>query len=491
MKSQRGKKRIIAALIILLLVIIISGIIFLTYVFQYSGISQAQTAQEHHYGDAHYTMDITPYYDEGALKIVQDVEFTNGDTALDRIVFCMPINAYRRSSTAPMDSAEFDLAFGDIYTPGGIEFTSIAVNGSDVEWGVSGTREAVLTLLYDIAAGESVNVHMEYHAIVPEFSGVGGFDDYEWRLVDFYPRLAALSNGEWTSYSPGYVGRYECDAVSDYSVTFHAGSEYDLITVGDAISESIESGWRTWQITAYDVRNLGIVMRRSSHVYERAANGVKIRIYGTNRLKLRQTLDAATQIFERMNAIYEYPYPTLSVVMGDYSGHDASLSGIIIINQNENDMEAQLAYLIARQWFGGIVGCDTVKEPWLSEALAQYNALTCANESKLKSRDAIRRDIEAALDITLPGGLTVESEASAFSANTDYNNVLRFRGAAVIEMLDEAMNGAFDAALKEYVAANTFSIASRDDFVSALNESDGSDWSAWLAETLQGIGKLG
>ena len=103
----------------------------------------------------------------------------------------------------------------------------------------------------------------------------------------------------------------------------------------------------------------------------------------------------------------------------------------------------------------------------------------------------IRRDIDAALGITLPGGLTVESETTAFSASTDYNNVLRYRGAAVMEMLDEAMDGDFMDALTAYVRASAFEIANRSDFINALNSTDGSDWSAWLSETLQGIGKLG
>ena len=60
-----------------------------------------------------------------------------------------------------------------------------------------------------------------------------------------------------------------------------------------------------------------------------------------------------------------------------------------------------------------------------------------------------------------------------------------------MEMLDEAMDGDFMDALTAYVRASAFEIANRSDFIDALNSTDGSDWSAWLSETLQGIGKLG
>lgn len=490
MKGRHSKRRL-TAFIILLIAVLAGAVAFLAYLFQYSGVSQAASAQDRHSGDAHYDMDITPYYNEGALFITQTVDFTNGDTELDRIVFSLPVNAYRRSSTAPMDSDEFDAAFTDNYTPGGVEFKSITVNDSKVEWGVSGTREAVLTLLCDVAAGESVSVYMEYYTVMPEFTGAGGFDNSEWRLMDFYPRLGMLDDGEWTAYSPGYVGRYDCAPVGDYSITLHARTEYDVIASGSASITYSQDGWNTWQIDAYDVRNLAIVMRQGGYAYERDVNGVKIRVYCDNRLKARQVVDSASAIFERMNTIYEYPYPVLSIVMGDYVTYDEAAGSLILLNQSEDDMDVQLAYLVARQWFGEIVGNDSVAEPWLSTALAQYSALLCTRDVGLQSQNTIRRDIDAALGITLPGGLTVESETTAFSASTDYNNVLRYRGAAVMEMLDEAMDGDFMDALTTYVRASAFEIANRSDFIDALNSTDGSDWSAWLSETLQGIGKLG
>ncbi len=491
MHKQKNKRRLIILAAVLIIALLAGAAAFLIYLFQYSTVGEPSEVGDNHTGDAHYTMEITPYYSEGAMLITQTVDFTNDDTALDRIVFALPVNAYRRSSTAPMDSDEFDASFTDSYSPGGIEFTSIAVNGNKVEWGVSGSSEAVLTLMCDIAPEEAVSVYMEYHVLMPEFSGAGGFDDTEWRMTDFYPHLCSLTDGEWTAYSPGYVGRYECFPVSDYSVTLHAHSDYDVIVCGNTEYSLDADGWRTWSIEAYDLRNLSIVMRQGGYVYEQNVDGVCVRIYGDSRLTSRRMVSLATKIVRQMNELYQYPYATLNIVMGDYTAGDSSDGGVIIFDEDQADAESQLAYLIARQWFGEIVGSDSMTEPWLSEALAQYAALMCAQNASLKCQSAIERDIDASLGITLPGGMTVESDASVFTSNTDYVNVLRYRGAAVLQMLDEVMDDAFAQALEIYVTDNAYEITNRSDFVAALNASDGTDWSAWLSETLQGIGKLG
>lgn len=490
MQKQKSKRRRI--MLAAVLIALFTGMTaFLIYLFQYSGMGTASVVYDNHAGDAHYTMEITPYYSEGAMLITQTVDFTNSGTALDRIVFALPVNAYRRSSTVPMDSDEFDASFTDSYMPGGIEFNSIAVNGNKVEWGVSGSGEAVLTLMCDIAPYESVSVYMEYHVLLPGFAGAGGFDDTEWRMTDFYPHLCSLTDGEWTAYSPGYVGRYECFQVSDYSVILHAHSDYDVVACGNTEYASDIDGWRTWSIEAYDLRNLSIVMRQGGCIYEQNVDGICLRVYGDSRLTSRHMVSIAAKIVSQMNTLYPYPYSTLNVIMGDYTADDSCDSGIIIFDESQTDADSQLAYLIARQWFGEIVGSDSMTEPWLSEALAQYAALMCAQNASLKCQSAIERDIDASLRITLPGGMTVESDASVFLSNTDYVNVLRYRGAAVLRMLDEVMGDAFTQALKIYITDNAYGITDRSEFVTALNSADGSDWSAWLSETLQGIGKLG
>lgn len=462
---------------------------YLAWLYRYSGASAGAPDGDKNEPDADYELEITPYYEVGALYVKQTIEFTNPGEALDRLTLCLPGNAYRRAATAPLDSEEFDAAFGESYSPGGLEFEVVAVDGSEVEWGVSGASEALMTLMCGVEAGASAEIYLEYYALIPEFKGAGGFDDGEWRLGEFYPYLAWLEDGEWTAYVPDYVGQYACAPAADFEVTLRARDGYEVISSGVASAQQSQEGWTTWRISAPDARELGIVMRRSGCAYEREVAGVKVRVYDVDRRRARRAVDAAAAGVEYMSGIFGYPYSELDIVLGDYAGRDWSVSGLIIADGE--DWEAQLIYLIARQWWGGLVGCDVMEEPWLSEALAQYCALECACAAGLGCYGDMRASIDASLDMTLPGGLTVESEGSAFSSWQDYINVLRFRGAAVMELMDMAMDGGLNAALGEYARANAYGFARRDDFTAALYASSGQDWSAWLGETLQGMGRAG
>ena len=484
-------RRRLAALMVLAAMLLAGAAAFAVYLFGHSGWSMAAPAHDRHAGDARYELDITPYYDEGALLVRQSVYFTNGDTALDRLVFSLPLNAYRRSTTAPLDADAYNAAFEQGYAPGGIEFTSLTLDGNEVEWGVSGTREALLTLLCDIAPGQSVRVDMEYHALLPEFSGAGGFDDAEWRMSGFCPLLGRVQDGTWTAYAPAYVGQYLYAPVSDFDITLHAISDYSVMTGGSAVVSEAEGGWNTWRIQLCDARSPAIVMRRGGHVYQRDVNGVSLRVYSRDRLQARRMLDEAASMLNALNELYEYPYPALDIVLGEYEGQDASEAGLILADTRAPDLSARVCYLMARQIWGGIADCDPVEEPWLSEALAQYSALRAAGRAGLNCCAAMRRDIDASLSITMPGGLNVESQASAFTSQNDYDNVLRYRGAAVLELLSEASEGALDEALPILAQEHAYDFITREELLNALSQVDGGDWSAWLAETLQGIGRAG
>ena len=77
---------------------------YAAWLFRYSGVSEVEPVADANEPDADYTLDITPYYDVGALYVRQTIEFTNPGEALDRLVLCLPGNAYRRATTGPLDS---------------------------------------------------------------------------------------------------------------------------------------------------------------------------------------------------------------------------------------------------------------------------------------------------------------------------------------------------------------------------------------------------
>ena len=56
---------------------------YAAWLFRYSGVSEVEPVADANEPDADYTLDITPYYDVGALYVRQTIEFTNPGEALD------------------------------------------------------------------------------------------------------------------------------------------------------------------------------------------------------------------------------------------------------------------------------------------------------------------------------------------------------------------------------------------------------------------------
>ena len=128
----------------------------------------------------------------------------------------------------------------------------------------------------------------------------------------------------------------------------------------------------------------------------------------------------------------------------------------------------------------------------MRDTLSGYAALLYFEEQEGYSGYLRRLNAQVleALQITLPGGLTVDSAASRFTAFGEYELVVIDRGAAVMHETRALMGReAFMDALALYVTRNGGKIASIGDFVAALNEATGSRWDEYVVGQMQGIGE--
>ena len=99
-----------------------------------------------------YAMEIQFLEDQQALRVTQRLVFTNRTgTRLDRVMFAVYANQFRRQSTVMYEDAE---ALYAGYLPGGVEFFSVAVNGRQAEWAVQGDGEWYLRVKCDLAPEE-------------------------------------------------------------------------------------------------------------------------------------------------------------------------------------------------------------------------------------------------------------------------------------------------------------------------------------------------
>ena len=99
-----------------------------------------------------------------------------------------------------------------------------------------------------------------------------------------------------------------------------------------------------------------------------------------------------------------------------------------------------LRFCVAQQYFGHAAYVDPSADAWLSDSVSGYLAYLMledaeGHEAFLK---AVNRDWVSALQLTVPGGLNVTSDAALFNGK-HYDIVVRIRGAVVLHELREAM----------------------------------------------------
>jgi hypothetical protein len=149
-----------------------------------------------------------------------------------------------------------------------------------------------------------------------------------------------------------------------------------------------------------------------------------------------------------------FPYRTLTVaLLPDYGGgieypsmiFEATPSRLVLVHE------------VAHQWFYGMVGNSQFRDPWLDEAFASWAEAVVDEQSSF--------GYQAALGI--PG--EVGGSMTDFPDDGTYVDVVYGKGAASLLAAREAAGpDAFDAAIRCYVDATAWSIATPEDVYAAL-----------------------
>jgi hypothetical protein len=116
-----------------------------------------------------------------------------------------------------------------------------------------------------------------------------------------------------------------------------------------------------------------------------------------------------------------------------------------------------LVHEVAHQWFYGMVGNSQFRDPWLDEAFASYAEALVNPGSAFGSR--------AALELEGPVG----GAMTDYAGDGQYFSLVYGKGAAALLTAREAAGpDAFDAAVRCYVDAGAWSIATPSDLGDVL-----------------------
>ena len=376
----------------------------------------------------------------------ETVVFT-ADTATDELVFRLVPN-------------------GPDTTSLGNQLTVTAVGGDDVAGGrYEGAGAAAPGGLYVVAlddalaAGESTQVQLDFTLRLGDggFERLGTAEDVSW-WASGAPLLAWEPGVGWAR-DPfvGLTGETATSPVSDTTISVDVPAELTVLMTGDQGEPTrARDGRRTWTSHEPVARDVSVAVGAFTTA-ELDVDGVRVTtgvLPGSGRDPARLARETGEAIEQLSARFGDFPYATLTVPwLPDFGGGIEYPSSILLATE----APVVLVHEVAHMWFYGMVGDSQFRDPWLDEAFASYAESVTGDPPPG----------QVARLLALPGD--VGGSMASFPDDRQYVTAVYGKGGAMLlTARQQAGAEAFDAALRCYVDAQAWDIATPADVGAAL-----------------------
>ncbi len=320
-------------------------------------------------------------------------------------------------------------------------------------------------------------------------------------LSYFFPLLASSASQDLDRIPAAGVKSAICAEVADYRVKVAVENGITVIGSGEVVRRSTirSNGVRGEQIVEFraeKLRSFALILGEHLQSVDRTTGGTRVTTFfrpGSERIALR-VADLAVRAVEAFGRTFgPYGAPTLQIVElplpASFSG--IGLPGIVVlahayfvdfdspqphlpsIVRSQRDvikgaLEFTLAHEVAHQWWGGIVGSDPQRAPFLDESLAQFSAVYFyeMTEGVDFAETVIEQQVRGTyLTYRMFGGadLEVDRPLRDLRSRLQYAAITQAKGAFFLfEMRRQMGDERFFAALRGYFTENRYSIASSE-----------------------------
>jgi hypothetical protein len=351
--------------------------------------------------------------------------------------------------------------------PAGNRLVVDSVRGDDVAGG--GYEQAgaadpgglyVVDLADQLSAGRSTEVELDFTLSLgsPTFDRVGHDDALSW-WASGAPLLAWEPGVGWARdpFVP-LSGETASSPAADTRVSVSAPEDTTVLMTGTRAQPSQPSdGRRTWTSTEPVARDVGVAVGPFTTAQATTPDGVAVTVGAlpggdlAPEELLSQTLASIASL---EGFLGPFPYEAQTVaLLPDYGG-GIEYPGFIF---EATPSPQVLVHELSHMWFYGMVGNSQFRDPWLDEALASWAEAVVDGKDDLVDEDA--------LDLRGPVG---GSMADYSNTGAYFRLVYDKGGAALLAARAAAGPAAFDAAVRCYVDANAWSIATPEDLGAAL-----------------------
>jgi hypothetical protein len=379
----------------------------------------------------------------------QTVVFTP-DRPTDELVFRLLPNTQESS------------AAGNRLAVDGVRGRDVAASGYEGAGAADPGGLFVVELDDELAAGESTEVELDFTLSLGTgaFDRVGTDQGVSW-WASGAPLLAWEPGVGWAR-DPfvDVSGETASSPVADVTLQVSAPERLTVLMTGDQDPPSdVVDGRRTWTSAEAVARDVSVAVGEFTTTERTTPDGVRVTagVLPDPELPVDRladwTVEAITGLEQRFGP---FPYGTLTVpLLPDYGGGIEYPSSILMATPTRD----VLVHEVAHMYFYGMVGNSQFRDPWLDEAFATYA------EELLDPPPAPQLERRLSLDGDV--GNTMADFADD-GTRTYFAVVYGKGGAALRAARDAAGAEAFDGAIRCYVDANAWTIATPDDLGAVL-----------------------
>jgi hypothetical protein len=239
----------------------------------------------------------------------------------------------------------------------------------------------------------------------------------------------------------------------DVDLTVTAPAADTVIMSGDPADPPTSGGTRTWHSTISAARDVSVAVGPFS-VSDTTVEGVKLRVGAPDATMRDQLVPEFRRAITELAAHFgPYPYPSLSIARLPAQGGGIEYPSAILMLDGSRLVAV---HETAHQWFYAMVGNSQALHPWLDEAFASY------------AEELVNDDQPHDGALRAPGDVDASTESYGDDVNGYYFTTYNKGAAALFAARDAAGAARWDAALRCYVAANAWRIASPSDLQKAI-----------------------
>ena len=348
------------------------------------------------------------------------------------------------------------------------ELTVDAVRGADVADSGYEAAEAdepgglyVVQLADELTAGTSTEVELDFTLSVTggNFDRVGSDAGVTW-WASGHPLLAWEPGVGWAR-DPfvQVIGETTVSPAADTTITVSAPEDLTVLMTGDQGDPSEPAdGRRTWTSAEPVARDVAVAAGDFTTTQRQTEGGVRVTVGSLDgdddATGLAEDTVAAIEDLEEF--LGPFPYETQTIIgLPDYGGGIEYPSAILQASRSD----VVLVHEVAHMWFYGMVGNSQFRDPWLDEAFATWaeSVVQPSSAAGLRPALGLPEDVGLAMD--------------AWDGAEEYfSTVYGKGGAALLEARDRAGAPAFDEAIRCYVDAAAWTVATPEDLAAALTD---------------------